>query len=241
MALSEKSTKGEPGAGPNPLSALTPRIRKRSSGEVAASFVRRLIYSGQLQAGDRVPQNDLARLLSLSKIPVREGLIVLEREGLVTFGADRGAIVNQLDPGAIQDGFDIFGAVYGYAVSCAYQRGGDEFVARAVELCETIRAAVESDELQQLVVAFHSAVVVAAQSPRVTTVLGATARVEIGDIFREIPALAVLEVRGANAIARALRRNDPDRAAAEYRRLLRREGELVVKELRRRGLFDAIG
>src|ERR1700692_599159 len=193
MALTEKPTRGGAIAGLNPLSGMTPTNRRRSSGEVAARFVRRLIYTGRLRPGDRVSQREVARLLSLSKIPVREGLIALEREGLVTFGADRGAIVNPLDPEAIQDGFDIFGAVYSYAVRSAYERGGDAFVARAVELYYAVRAAAESDELQTRVVEFHSAVVLAAGSPRITAVLGATARAEVGEIFREMPAVAALE------------------------------------------------
>jgi DNA-binding GntR family transcriptional regulator len=238
MVSPSQASRGEASSGLNPLSGLTPRNRQRSAGEESAQFVRRLIYSGQLQGGDRVPQRDVARLLGLSKIPVREGLIALEREGLVTFGAGRGAIVNRLDREAIQDGFDIFGMVYSYAVCCAYQRGGDAFVSRAVELCTAIRAAAQSDDQLELVVAFHKAVVVAAGSPRIDTVLGATARVEVGDIFFEIPALAAIEVGGINAIVRALRRGDPDRAGMEYRRLLRLDGEAAIEELRRRGLFD---
>jgi DNA-binding GntR family transcriptional regulator len=241
VATAEQPSRSDAVSFPNPFSGLTPTTPRRSSGEIVASFVRRLIYSGRLRPGDRVSQREVARLLSLSKIPVREGLIAVEREGLVTFGADRGAIVNRLEPGMIQDGFDIFGAVYSYAVRCAYGRGGEAFVARAVGLCDAIAAASEPDELQRLVGAFHSAVLMAAGSPRITTVLGATARVEIADLFREIPAVAVLEVRGVATIARALRRDSPAKAAISYRRLLRREGQVVVAELRRRGLFNAVG
>jgi DNA-binding GntR family transcriptional regulator len=221
----------------SPLSELTPALPRRTGGEVVAAFVRSLIYDGRLRPGDRVPQREVARLLSLSKVPVREGLIALEREGLLTFDADRVAIVNPLDANAIQDSFDIFGVVYGYAAHCALERGGDETLKRFAEINAAIQSADDPEDVQRLALAFHTAVLAAADSPRINAVLRATARAHMEQVFRQVPEVAKLEVRGIGTINRALQRGDLTKAADEYLRILRREGKLLVAAFTRRGLF----
>ncbi len=59
-------------------------ITRRSSGDEAARFIRRAIFDGTLRPGARVPQDQVAEALGISRIPVREALIALEREGWVT-------------------------------------------------------------------------------------------------------------------------------------------------------------
>src|SRR5205807_1670763 len=86
-----------PMAASSNLPAPTESIRRRSSGNQAADYIRTLIFEGQLRPGQRVPQEDVAEALSLSRIPVREGLIALEREGWVSIELNRGAFVNTLD------------------------------------------------------------------------------------------------------------------------------------------------
>src|SRR5438552_1306263 len=78
-------------------------VGRRSSGEQAAAYTRRLIFEGELRPGDRVPQHDVAEALALSRIPVREALIALEREGWVTIELNRGAFINALDADAVRD------------------------------------------------------------------------------------------------------------------------------------------
>jgi DNA-binding GntR family transcriptional regulator len=51
---------------------------RRSSGEQAAIYIRGLIFQGRLRQGDRVPQDEIARTLGVSRIPVREALLSLE-------------------------------------------------------------------------------------------------------------------------------------------------------------------
>jgi DNA-binding GntR family transcriptional regulator len=45
--------------------------------------LKNMIYDGRLQPGQRLVERDLSRTLSVSRIPLREGLVRLESEGLV--------------------------------------------------------------------------------------------------------------------------------------------------------------
>ena len=61
-----------------------------------AGFLREAILGGEFQPGDYIRQEDIARRLGASRLPVREALRMLEVEGLTTHHANRGAQVPQL-------------------------------------------------------------------------------------------------------------------------------------------------
>ena len=90
------------------------------SGQYIASYIRRLIFEGELRAGMRVPQDAIASDLGVSRIPVREALIVLEREGWVTNEMHRGAFISALDEQAVHDHYELFGLIYGFAAKRAW-------------------------------------------------------------------------------------------------------------------------
>ncbi len=58
-----------------------------------AGFLREAILGGEFQPGDYIRQEDIARRLGASRLPVREALRILEVEGLTTHHANRGAQV----------------------------------------------------------------------------------------------------------------------------------------------------
>src|SRR5918994_4396000 len=116
-------------------------MRRRSSGAQAAEHIRALIFDGRLRPGERVPQDAIAEALSVSRIPVREGLIALEREGWVTIELNRGAFVNALDADAVRDSYELLGLVYGFATRRAMARDGDRLLDQLTEIERGLRAA----------------------------------------------------------------------------------------------------
>ena len=61
--------------------------------DIVCSTIRARILSGDLKPGQRIRQDELARSLGVSRMPVREALRKLETEGLITFYPHRGAVV----------------------------------------------------------------------------------------------------------------------------------------------------
>ena len=106
----------------------------------AALLIRRMIFEGELRPGERVPQDDVAALLGISRIPVREALIALEREGWVTLEMHRGAFVNAIDERAVRDNYKLYGLVYGFAVESALERSGPEAIARLSEVVRELKS-----------------------------------------------------------------------------------------------------
>jgi DNA-binding GntR family transcriptional regulator len=118
------------------MNAVDPGLR-RSSGDHAATYIKRLIFDQHLRPGDRVPQDEVAQALGISRIPVREALIALEREGWITIAMHRGAFVNDLDEQAVRDHYALFGLVYGLAVRRALDRGNAELAGTLDEIARS--------------------------------------------------------------------------------------------------------
>jgi DNA-binding GntR family transcriptional regulator len=211
---------------------------RRSSGNEAEEYIRRLIFDGHLRPGERVPQDDIAAELSVSRIPVREGLIALERDGWVTIELNRGAYVNALDADAVRDTYELFGMLYGFATRRAMARSDGTLVERLSELDRAMRRTDDPPGFRALTLSFHGTIVEASRSPRVKVMLRSATGLVSGNFFEEIEGAIGVERRGTTAIVRALRAGDVDAAAEQYRRMMIRQGDLVVKVFESRGLFE---
>jgi DNA-binding GntR family transcriptional regulator len=83
------------------------RARPRTIPEQIADMVTSAILRGEYQAGDAVREQELADRFQVSRGPVREGLRILEKAGVVTIVPQRGARVTQLSAKEINNLFEI--------------------------------------------------------------------------------------------------------------------------------------
>ncbi len=212
---------------------------RRTSGDGAATYIKRLIFDQRLRAGDRVPQEQIAQALGISRIPVREALIALEGEGWVTLEVHRGAFVNGFDEDAVRDHYTIFGLIYGLTVQRALARTASH-LALAGELDKIIVGLGDDDDAvraERVAFDFHRAIVRAGGSQPIRTTLNNMSGLIPGNFFAEVPGSIAVERRGLTAIGRAVRRNDAASAYREYQSMLDQHSELVVAMLRGRNFF----
>ncbi len=221
-----------------PLSTPPDEFTRRSSGEQAALYIRRLIFDGELRPGTRVPQDEVAQALGISRIPVREALIALEREGWVTIVMHRGAFVTALDEQAVRDHYELYGLVYGFAIERAVLRSGAELGPALKAIQQQLQQADDPVEVGRLTLQFHAQVIDAAQSARIRVVLRSMSALIPGNFFELVPGAIDSEKRGFAAIVRAVVKGDGERAALEYARTMQAQGDLVVQVLEGRGLLD---
>jgi DNA-binding GntR family transcriptional regulator len=78
-----------------------PPIRTVGLRMQVANALREAIYSGALKAGEPLTEVALAARLNVSRGPLREAILTLEREGLVVVHPNRGATVRDLSPGEL--------------------------------------------------------------------------------------------------------------------------------------------
>src|SRR3954454_11822218 len=111
----------------------------------AVRSVREAILSGRLNPGDRIRQEDFARRLGTSRIPVREALRQLETEGLVTLVPHSGARVAVMDLAGFEELYRIREEVEPMAIAQSAPRLSDEQIQELRELLTVFESSAETD------------------------------------------------------------------------------------------------
>lgn len=94
-----------------------PRIIAANLEALAYDAIKRAIVNLEFRPGDPLVETDIAAQLAVSKTPVREALIRLEREGLVESGPNRGRAVVRLSARDVQEVFEIRGLLVSHLAS----------------------------------------------------------------------------------------------------------------------------
>ncbi len=82
--------------------ALRP-LQKRHMGDDVAERLRQAILGGELAPGQRLLEESLAETMQVSRGPVRNALVTLEREGLIVKESHRGTFVARLARGDAEE------------------------------------------------------------------------------------------------------------------------------------------
>src|ERR1044072_7699426 len=139
--------------------------------EVARWF-RRAIFSGELKPGERINQDEIAEKLDLSRLPVREAIIALEREGLVRTIPRRGSFVWEFRRQDILDQYEVYSFVSGLATERAAQNLSQEEIATLRRLVEEMTSQKEPAQREAANDQFHAIINRASRSPRLMWLLG---------------------------------------------------------------------
>ena len=100
------------------------RIDEQGAEKVPFLVVRKIRYAildETFKPGDRLPEAELAELFEVSRSPVREALLALEKEGTVTVAPYKGAIVKPLSAEETLDIAEIRLALITLAAKAAYR------------------------------------------------------------------------------------------------------------------------
>ncbi len=149
---------------------MTKRYGTKNAEAVAAAIVR-MILDGDLRSGHRIDRNELASELGLSRAPVQEALVQLERDGLVRIRYHRGAFVERFDAETVREQFLIFGMLSGEAAARAATRHDPQLIRDLRALVEAMRAAGDPEEWDELGFEFQRLVNRRVAGPRLRALL----------------------------------------------------------------------
>lgn len=218
-------------------SAGPPRMNRRSSGDQVAGHIRRLIFDGRLRQGDRVRQDEIAAELGVSRIPVREAIIALDREGWVTIEPHRGAFVHGLDEHSVRDQYELLGLIFALAARRATERGDRAGVVAIAEAQAALAGATTDDDVFRQNEAFLRQLFAVAGSARLRAVSRIMQSIVPGNFFAKIPGAADVQREGTAVVVAAMRGGDAEAAGAGCLDMLRRQADLVTDLLGRRGIL----
>lgn len=88
-------------------------IERNKTSDAVVEHVIDAMFSGRLASGERVDLDALATEMGISRGPVREAMVLLERDGLVDMPLHRGAYVADFNSTTVTEAFDL------YALLCA--------------------------------------------------------------------------------------------------------------------------
>lgn len=151
---------------PSTLGSWTPDAGHRTLAEKAFVALHDAIVVGELKPGERLPIEELAEVLDMSPMPVREALRRLDAAGLVENVPHRGARITEL---SIEDLYDVYQArlaLEPLAVEHAARRFSETEAQRARERLDSLNALGDSNtpNVWAAHTAFHFALYDAADS-----------------------------------------------------------------------------
>ena len=123
------------------------QIQPISLREQVVEQVRMAIVEGRLKPNDHVTEAILTEQLGVSRTPVREALILLEREGLVVFMPNRGAFVRAFNEGDVRDVFAMRTTLENKAAELCIDTLTEVDYARLEALIEQQRQAIEQKDV----------------------------------------------------------------------------------------------
>lgn len=218
-------------------SAVRP-LQRRSSGEQVADHLRREIFAGRLAPGERIPQEEIASALGVSRIPVREALVILEREGRVRMELHRGAFVLAMDAESVRDNAEIYGMIYSLVARRAAERATYELDDRLASIAERLALTTRPDEIWRLTEGYLDAVMDVGAAPRLAVLLRGMRTLAVDNLFEVVPDTIEATRTGTLELIAAIRARDPERAAAVQQSMQRRSAEIVVAAFAGRAAVD---
>ena len=212
-------------------------IRTKTSAAVV-DYVLEQLFTGGLGSGDRIDQDQLGGALGISRLPVREALVMLERDGIVSIQYHRGVFVEPFDAESIFDDFEIMGLLSGVAVRRLASNHDTETVAVLQGLLDELRTTRPADKgrifelVSQMMIIEHRA----GGSRR----LRAQLRSHSGFLphaFHLLDRSHAATVTAHTKVLDAVIATDGELAAQHRLEDFRDAGRSVVRELRRRGVI----
>lgn len=193
------------------------------------------IVSGRLAPGEPLRQDEIARSLGVSHVPIRETFLRLQAEGLVAIRPRRGAIVSDLSAAEIEELNEMRAALESLALRKAIPNTTEADIRKAAGSLDLIDR--QPERWAQLNVAFHSIIYGPAARPRLLR--------EILSLQRNVERYVSREVELTDNFAASQREHrrllvlieqkKADKACELLSAHILEPGRILVSELRRSG------
>jgi DNA-binding GntR family transcriptional regulator len=212
--------------------------------ETVAAHLREQIIFGTLKKGDFLRIDAIAKLLSVSTTPVREGLLILQSEALVQLLPRRGFVVTGVDE---KDVMDLFWAQATLGAELAARATG-KLTAAQLEHLEALNTQYEQAQRAQDKPAmdyaghqFHRTINLAANSPRLAMLMGTLAKQMSNRFYTNIDGQVDDAVEYHPLILKAMRLEDVESVRALMFQHILNGGKNLLRMLERQRQNHASG
>jgi DNA-binding GntR family transcriptional regulator len=204
-------------------------IRVDSVVNQAHDQIRAMILRGDIPAGGRLGQGELAEMLGISRTSVREALRRLTGDGLAEFHTNRGFFVADIGLEGVLHRLEVRTLLEPGIARLAAQRRGDEDLAALREAVRGERSAKTAQAVHDASRAFHVALARASGNEELQRTLEQLWIVDVGRRLlarrRAVPSWQSQDVAEHETILAAVAEGDPERSE----RLMRKHVEDALK------------
>lgn len=204
-----------------------------------AQALREDIYFGRIKPGTHLAQQQLCEQFGTSRMPVRDALREMVRDGLLIQDETRHTVVAPLSRSDLLDGFLIEGTLNGIGARRATANVTPEGMATLTALHQEMLAAGKQGELErmaQLNWQFHRLINRMAESPKLLAALRTVSLDVPRDFLAQVPSWMNRSNREHAAILKAMKAGDGERADRLMVAHIAASGEGLVHYLQSKGL-----
>ncbi len=220
------------------------RLRRRPQlSEEVAAHLRHLIMTADFRPGKYIRLDETAERLGVSVTPVREALLTLRGEGMVSLEPHRGYRVSDLDRIDVDDLFWLQGEI---AVKLALRTAEaitPEEIADLEWCNQKLRSTVASGDTAAIIDAefeFHRRHNVIAAGKKLAWFLLSAARYTPTQLYASDPEWGEVAVDSHDRLIAAYRAGDRDEVIAQTRRQFDDGAERLVKHLEQTGIWNDV-
>ena len=142
------------------LAALSAPLN-RTLGDHVVQRLREAILNGQLKAGQRIVEHEIAAAMQVSRGPVRDAFVQLEREHLIVHQPYKGTIVSGITLRDAEEIYSLRQAIEGLALEYAIKYASDEQIDELSTIVDAMDERARQDYTQEqatdLDLQFHDA------------------------------------------------------------------------------------
>ncbi len=160
--------------GAGAFKGIRPVGKPRSVGDAVYDALKVAITKGDLPPGQRLIEHQLSLRMRTSRIPIREAIKKLEKDGLVEKLHKRGFVVKSVTKTEIEETFGIRAVLESYAAYLATERLTDVLREGLENTVQAYRDALENDDIERMMSAnaqFHEMIYKASGSEKLYTLI----------------------------------------------------------------------
>jgi len=194
---------------------FAPSISFISKSEYVYRSIRSAILNGVIKPGSFLNQAELAEQLQVSRMPIRDAINMLAREGLVRIILHKGAKVTHFSPKDIQEIYAIRKIVEGYAIREATLHIKEDLLSRLEEINHNISKHAHKKDVDAMIKEnehFHLLLYESCQNQRLVELIQNLWSSYPKRIFWEIKGRAEQVVNQHKEVLAAVRARNPEKA-----------------------------
>ncbi|MGV9769566.1 GntR family transcriptional regulator [Microbacterium sp. NPDC003461] len=160
--------------------------------------IRDAIVRGDFEPGERIRDLDLVDWLGVSRTPIREAFLQLERAGLLESRPGQATIVAPLDGEQVRGAQEIAAVLHGLAVESAVPRLERDDLAAMEEANQALALALDAGDADAAIIAddaFHAVALGASGNPRIALLLE-----EVAPLVRRVERLRFASAPGRDSV-----------------------------------------